>query len=430
MKNINLFLYEWKHFIHNPFKVIAVLLFTLAAVYGLHNGASLYHKQKQEIERIQEKVKEDRKEYRLNYTKEDPKPSALEPIMAIWFNHIYQFKKPASAIVYSIGQAEQYGFYKWVNVRSSPYDNDMTQEIANPERLNGGTIDFSFALLFLLPLVLLVLLYNIRSLETEQGFITLVEVQHPKNTTWLLSRITFYLVLMIIIISGLLFYGALLTNLFKTMSSAFFLMLLYSLSYLLFWFILYYYILRKGKSIIHNSLVMIGIYVLIAFIIPATVSQYLSIKHPANLMTDLIDVRDDRWELYEQPDSLILKNLYTLIPKIKDISVSTDRAKTMAKNIGYYALANEFMKKSAIAIEEDSKAKNQFIRATFWFNPISFYQNRLNKIAKTHFLDYKDYRDKIQETIDKQNHTMIIDTWNDIKVDQKKYNEYYTIFSE
>ncbi len=71
MRAIHLFLYEWKHFIRNPFKVIAVLLFTLATAYGLHNGASLYEKQSQEIQNIQNKIKEDRETYSENYIKDD-----------------------------------------------------------------------------------------------------------------------------------------------------------------------------------------------------------------------------------------------------------------------------------------------------------------------------------------------------------------------
>ena len=51
MKNISLFLYEWKHFTRSPFKIIALILFVLASVYGLHNGAALYQKQQAEVKK-------------------------------------------------------------------------------------------------------------------------------------------------------------------------------------------------------------------------------------------------------------------------------------------------------------------------------------------------------------------------------------------
>ena len=36
---------------------------------------------------------------------------------------IFHFKKPSPGIVYSVGQAEQYGYYKMLNYMSSPYDS-------------------------------------------------------------------------------------------------------------------------------------------------------------------------------------------------------------------------------------------------------------------------------------------------------------------
>ena len=68
----------------------------------------------------------------------------------------------------------------------------MSEEIANPERLQIGTFDFSFALLFLLPLVLMILAFNIKSNEIEQGFMSLIEVQVLSKNSWIVARVGFY----------------------------------------------------------------------------------------------------------------------------------------------------------------------------------------------------------------------------------------------
>ena len=52
MTFINIFLLEWKHFIRSPYKVIAISLFILASVYGIHNSVSLYQTQINEIAKI------------------------------------------------------------------------------------------------------------------------------------------------------------------------------------------------------------------------------------------------------------------------------------------------------------------------------------------------------------------------------------------
>jgi ABC-2 type transport system permease protein len=408
----------------------------LASIYGLHNGADLYKKQKAEIERIEQRVVEQRQKIiDEHYEKGELVPENRPwidystPFWAIWYSSPYHFKKPSPAMVYSIGQSEQYGFYKRITFWASPYDADLVEEIANPERLQTGSLDFSFALLFLMPLVLLVLLYNVKSFETEQGFLLLIEVQNPSKNTWLLSRISFYTLLLFLVITGLLIYGALLTHVFEQAGKTFGQMLLYVFAYLLFWSILYFFILVRSKSILGNTLKMSAIYLLFAFIVPATVHQVLSIKHPANMMTDFIDVRDEQQELFDEPDSVYQARLITLFPEIVKSPIYVDSIGIdVAMNRSASALVNELKKASIEPIEKEKQVKNGFIKSTFWFNPVSFFQNRFNAIAQSHYNDYQNYRNEVQLLIDKQIRSMVLDTWYEVEVDQKKFGEYQNLF--
>lgn len=432
MKYFNLFLYEWKHFVRNRFKVVAIVLFVVAAVYGLHKGASLYEQQQSEIAKIEKRIQEDRQEIiDDHYNKDEFSPEDRpwvdygEPFWAIWSSYAYHFKKPSPAMVYSIGQAEQYGFYKRLTMWASPYDSDLAEEIANPERLQTGTLDFSFVLLFLLPLVLLVLLYNLKSAESEQGFLPLIQVQNPSKNTWLLSRICFYIVLLFAVVTALIFYGTLLTPVLESAAETTYMLLIYSLTYLLFWGILFFLVLRKSKSILSSTLQMSALFLLFAFIIPASVHQVMSIRQPANMMTDLIDVRDQEQELYNESDSVFQAKLNELFPEILDSPAYKDSAKIdEARNSSGSALSNELNKTSIRPIEKENQSKNKFIRGTFWFNPVSFFQNRFNHISETHYDDYQNYRNEIQELIDKQIKTLVLDTWYDKRVNARGYNRY------
>ena len=50
-----LFQYELLHFTRSPFKIITLLTFFLAMIYGCQNGFELYKKQMKEIDFIKEK---------------------------------------------------------------------------------------------------------------------------------------------------------------------------------------------------------------------------------------------------------------------------------------------------------------------------------------------------------------------------------------
>lgn len=438
MIKLNTILYEWKHFVRSPFKVVALILFVLAGIYGLHNGASLYHEQMGQIELINQKIEEERQQYISYYDQgkrgpEDrPWVDISTPFWSIWHSAIYHFKPPSPALVYSIGQTEQYGFYKRITFNASPYDADMTQEIANPERLQTGTLDFSFVLLFLLPLLLLILLYNLKTMEAEQGFLPQIVVQTASMHIWLSSRVVFYVGIIFITIVGLLLYGAVLTDLFSSTAVVFSQMLLYSFLYLLFWAVIFYFLLWKSSSIMSSTLKMAGVWLLFAFIIPAAVHQWISIEKPANLMTDLIDARRDKLQqLYGLPDSVFQAKLEAMFPEIMSSPVAKDSLKRKsAYSRSSSALVNELVKNSLVPIVSDNNAKNELVRSSYLFNPISFFQNRFNTISKTHYDDYQDYRDAIQGSIDKQIRIMVLDTWNNMKVDKNRYLDYHTLLTE
>jgi ABC-2 type transport system permease protein len=432
MKNLDIFLYEWKHFVRSPFKIVALLLFVLSAIYGLHNGANLYHKQKAEIEKINQKVAEQQQKIFAYYEKGEKGPKdrpwidVTTPFWATWNVSTYAFKKPSQAMVYSIGQAEQYGFYKQISIWASPYDADMAKEISNPERLQLGTLDFSFIVLYLLPLLLLILLYNVNGTEAEQGFLPLIVVQTGSKNAWLLARVAFYGALSIMVLGGLMFYGAMLTDVLSVENSVFLNILLLLFLYLIFWIGIFFFILRKGKSSVINTLQMIGVWLLFAFIIPATVHQWVSIAKPANLMTDFIDVtRDGQEKLFSQPDSVQLKQLIALFPEISKSPFIKDSTKTKeALSFSVSGLASTMMKEATAPIKGESEAKNTLIQQTYWFNPITFFQNQLNALTQTQYNDYENYRTDIQTLIDKRIKIMVIDIWNDVKVDKQKYMEY------
>ncbi len=438
MKVNSIFVYEWRHFSRSPFKYLALVLFVLAAIYGLHNASNLYTKQQSEIERIQLKAKEAQDKMLAYYNKEKEWPKSRawvnieKPFWAIWNAEIYRFKTPSPLLVYNVGQAEQYGFYKEANFLSSPYDADMVEEITNPERLHTGLLDFSFVMLYLTPLLLLVFLYDIKGAEIDQGFINLIMIQNKNNTVWLWSRILFYFFITWLITLLLMLYGALLAPVFEQSANGFWKVFLWFNLYLLFWIIVYGIILSKSTSSIGNTLKMTAFWLAFAFIIPGAVHQWVSTIHPVNLMTDFIDAtRDERDKLYELPDSTFQKKLSKLFPEIVNSTVMKDSLKAKkAKNESIYALTNEITRNSLTTIEQNHKDKNDIIASSYWYNPITCFQNTLNRVTKTHFDDYQAYRDDIQHIIDYQIKLMVIDIWNDKTVDKNEYLNYIKLLDD
>ncbi len=431
MKHWSVFLFEWKHFVRSPFKLMALLLFVMASVYGLHNGKQLYEKQKQEIETVKLKAKDEVEDIRTHYQKGESGPAdrpwidVTSPFWAMWYSSIYAYKPPSPIMIYSIGQAEQYGFYKIVTFNSSVFDADMAEEIANPERLQIGMLDFSFSILFLSPLLLLILSYHLKAEEAEKGFLPLIELQVISKNTWLINRLSFYFLLQSGIILLLILYGAWLGRM-SISNSSLHLVMFYALIYQFIWALIYLIILLQNNTVLGNTLSMAGLYLLLSFIIPGAIHQLATVKFPANLMLDYIDVsRKETYAMYYQKGNLTDTRLFELLPEIKDSPANQDSlARKKARNYSYSALTNDMVKVKIAEVETENKQRNQWIEQWHWINPLAYFQNQLNKAAETHYDDYQSYRDRIQHMIDTQNHLMVTDIWNQKKVNEEVFNQY------
>ena len=112
-------------------------------------------------------------------------------------------------------------------------------------------------------------------------------------------------------------------------------------------------------------------------------------------------------------------------PVLKD-SIKRDKTRREAT----VALVSEFKKESIELIELENALKNSMISNSFWFNPVSFFQNKLNRIAQTHYDNYNQHREDIQTLIDQCIYQMVVDSWHDVKVGKEKHIEYNEMLSQ
>ena len=171
-------------------------------------------------------------------------------------------------------------------------------------------------------------------------------------------------------------------------------------------------------------------FILFVFVTPGIVHQLLSINYPVNLMTDLIDVRDQRQELYGKPHDAIKSQLRIIYPQIENGSIINDSLKVKsALSQSIPALVNHIKKNNIGIVEEEIKSKIDFVNKFNILNPIVFFQNRINALSKSHYDNYQAYRNEIQFLIDKQINVLIEDIWSGRKVDESRYKEYSKIFT-
>ena len=436
-KYLEITLIEILHLTRSPFKIISILLYIIAVIYGCQNGYNLFKKHNKEI--ISIKVDYDKsidkmldkydeiENGTLNNSRRDP----TTPYWAIWNTPSYAFKYPSSMMVFSLGQSEQYGYYKRVTNWSSTFDNDLAEEIANPERLAMGTLDFNFVLIYLTPILLIILLFNIGGLEKDLNFDNLIYVNNISKKNWLLSRFSFYFVLLNIILFVLLIPYGLLSAVFQNEAISFLKLSLLILIYNLIWFLIFYLINYWGKNSPDHAIKMISTWLVFCIIIPGAFHQVASLKYSTNYMTDYLDVsRDQRYGIFDLPADTLQSKLLKIFPKLQNTIYAADTSLNKSivdKSIS--GLVNVLNKEVVKKIEKSNDDKNQFVKSYFILNPVVYFQNKINSFTKTDYYAYKSYRKHIQSIIDKKIDLILVETWNNVNVNKGKYNQYVEIFN-
>ena len=428
MRLLNVFLYEFNHFSKNPAKVITYLIFVFACIYSIYNGFDLQQKQQDTIVSIEQEAQNQVSFIANFFGNIQSQPDALE---VLGYIPIYTTKHPSPLLPLGIGQAEQYGFYKKITTWSSTYDNDMVEELANPERLVNGNIDFSFLILFLLPVLLIILTYNIRGFEQDFRFEKLISVQFGSIPKWIFFRFMFYVLLLIVTVLFFIFFVALLNNAlfthFYQIGSLILLLVTYIFS---FSFIFYFLILKShGSSAI--AFKMISAWLVLCVIIPGAVHQFVSMTYPVNYMTDYLDAnRKETYEVFDMPTDSIYLELIKIYPDLSSTKYAQPNQinAKMIRNTTY-AIVNEINKVSIEKIEKQNNSKNELIRASYWFNPIAYMQNKWNSYTETDYYAYRVYRMDVQKYIDQNIERSVFQAWDEIKLTKEMYDDFLKTFN-
>lgn len=430
--------YELKHFARSPFKIASIILFAVAGIYGLQNGYDLLKKQASEIAVIKEKNEEtismvtEWYEQGKKGPEDRPWIDITTPLRAVWYAPSSAIKNPSKLLPFNIGQTEQYGYYKQVTNWSSTFDADMAEEITNPEHLITGTLDFSFVILYLLPVLIIVLLFNIGGLEKDLGFDKLIQINNTSLKKWLLARFTFYFIILLVLLAILMLPYAVFTGALQEEFQAFFKLFLFITLYMFIWFVVFYFINLSGKKTADQSIKMVTVWLLICVIIPGAIHQIVALKYPANYMTDFIDAnRKETYAIWDLPTDSLHQKLIKLYPEL----VYTEHGKdTIIDNRivsnSSSAVVNSLMKKTSHSIENQNEEKNRFIQNTWLINPISYFQNKMNAVTENDYYAYKAYRAQIQNIIDKKVNAVLFDTWNKKTINKEKYLKYITEFNK
>jgi ABC-2 type transport system permease protein len=379
---------------------IVVVLIALLAGYGVYNGATwtrfqvrtlsaVAKDQQERLEKLRAEVRKVEAD-RAKSKRADPRDAAS---VGGTTGVPYAVLPPAALAPFSIGQSDLYPYYFKLSLKSRPTVTE-SDEIENPVNLLSGRFDLSFAVVYLMPLLILALTYNVLSAEKENGTLA-VSLSQPVALGALIARKTLFraIVLAVIVIASSLTAAAL-TGVPFNQPGVFPRLLLWIavvLSYGSFWFVLAVAINALGKSSATNALTLAAIWLAFVLLIPASINLLAESLYPVPSRVEMIQAMREASIQATQKGSTLLARYWEDHPDLASPSNSSAPDASFAT----YAVQMEVdrLTEPVFAHFESQIAAQQGVVNRFRFSsPAILAQNALNDISGTGVARYRDFR--------------------------------------
>lgn len=301
------------------------------------------------------------------------------------FSFIHQ-SNPLSG--FSIGQSDINPSIKRITIKTfeaQKYDTDLT----NPMNLQSGNLDLSFVLIYLIPLLIIVMVFNVLSEETESGTWHLVAVQTKSKLSFLCNKLLVRFLFVETLVVMLFLIGALLLSI--SFSAQLVTLFLLATLYVVFWFSLSFFIALFKKSSGFNVLILLTIWLVILILIPSGINTYVSSKYPIpEALNTAIAQRDGYHTKWDTEESPTIKKFYDHYPEFEKYGYPTGGFNWL----WYYAMQQMG--------DDDSKEEQQNLKAKIKLRleatnkltsviPNMYLQRTFNKIAGTSMEEHLTY---------------------------------------
>lgn len=291
--------FEWKLLRADRTVLAVTLLLGAAVAYGLHNGVSWVRFQQRTIASVQAEERTRLDGHRAMIARleagdtttgvmpwTDPRvPSNAGGTLAAR----YTILPPASLATLAVGQSDLYPYYAKISTRTKQ-TFIVNDEIENPANLLSGRFDLSFVIVYILPLIILALTYNIVSAEREQGTLALLLSQPISVRSVIARKVMSRAWIVFGLVAGLSILGMVLSGVNLAQRDALSRLGLWMLVVVLygaFWFAAAIAVNALGRSSATNAVVLLAVWLAVVVLVPSLYNVTITALAPSPSRVEL-----------------------------------------------------------------------------------------------------------------------------------------------
>lgn len=386
--------------------VIVALFFVLIG-YGIFNGARWTSERQKQVGELtgrgEKSLQESREELAAIESGAKPMPSSAPQAMLPTGKSYPTVLPHATLSILSVGQSDIYPYTANVDIYSTKHALYTVYEQDNPINLLAGRFDLAFVIVFLFPLLILALSYNVLSQEKENGTLPMTLAQSPLSLkTFVIGKIAARLLLILVLTIGFSTLGLLISKV-SFLSSAtlprFLLWVVAVVVYALFWFVSAVAVNAPGKSSATNAVILAGLWIVLVVVMPSLLNVAATTIHPVPSRLEFISKMREADNDTQREGQKLLAKYYGDHPELApagqlDLNDFTRR---------YYAVRQENQRRvlpETLRFEEQLARQQSLINRYRILSPAVVMQESLNDIAGTSAARQKSYVEQIRNFID------------------------------
>jgi ABC-2 type transport system permease protein len=394
--------HEWRGLRADATLWLLIVVFGLSIGYGVLNGARWVRFQTQAVADAQREEHErhaarEAEIQRINSTNAkvspfaDPRnPDAAGRRMA----SRYAAMPPAPLASLSIGQSDLLPAYFRMTLDSKETVLAAT-ELENPDRLLTGRFDLAFVVIYLYPLLILALSYNLLSVEKEQGTLALALSQPLSLRTLLLAKVGLRALVFLVIVVGFALVTSVATGLRLASGSTFGLFAAWVVivaAYGAFWFAIALAVTALGRSSSTNAMLLAGIWLLLTVLAPSALNLVTTTLYPVPSRVEMVQAFRVASEEANAESAKVLGRYYQDHPEL--VAGSPEQA--MKDFYTLRVIVNEDVERRVRTVveryDQQAAAQQQTIDRLRFLSPAILTQDALNDVAGSGTARHRHFR--------------------------------------
>ncbi|AUP77314.1 DUF3526 domain-containing protein [Flavivirga eckloniae] len=376
----------FKSFFRTKIFLVSLVLLVSVGVISILIGKQYLVKQENTIVAAQEFQEESIKR-NLEYHSDDLG-------LLLYYLRFTLIKKPTNISAISIGQSDVNPLLQAVTIRGlegQKYDTDFE----NPSLLMSGNLDLGFVIIYLFPLVLIAMTFNLYSEEKELGTWRILAAQTAGKARFLLKKLLIRILFVFAILIFLMFLACGILQI--PMNQAFWAIFIQSILYVSFWSALCLWIVSMLKDSSFNALILISIWVLLNILLPAMVNNYVLNRYQVpEALNAMVEQRDGYHEKWDLEKDATMTSFYEAYPQYKNYPVPDDQFSW----IWYYGMQHMGdleAKETSTEMMEKIMMRNTVSEKVALFVPTMHTQLSFNNLASTDMISHLDFLKALTE---------------------------------